>query len=267
MNEEQNEEQMDELHAAPEQTVEAGRRRMLYRHPTDKVIGGVCGGVAEFLGWNPVLVRVFWAGGTLFSWGGGVLVYLLLALFLPVGTHRSGQLHPPVLTLSQRGVTWTAGLLMGGGALWLLANLGILPGLWGVLWALVAMVFWPAVLIGAGYLLLRANSRRNLDSEIAGMAQQVRHAGDGWLHRLKASLPVRRSRTHRMLSGVCGGLGEQIGVDPNLLRLLWIALTLGTFGGAALLYVAFALLLPEEDLPPAPPQEIQVVEGSAQRVN
>ncbi|MBU6349281.1 MAG: PspC domain-containing protein [Chloroflexi bacterium] len=99
------------------------------------------------------------------------------------------------------------------------------------------------------------------------MAQQVRHGGDGWLHRLQAFLPVRRSRDRRMLSGVCGGLGEQIGVDPNLLRLLWIALTLGTFGGAALLYVAFALLLPEADLPTAPPQEIQVVESSARRVN
>ena len=264
-----NEQQVDELNSAPGQTVEAeaGRRRMLYRHSTDKLIGGVCGGVAEFLGWNPVLVRVFWAGGTLFSGGGGVLVYLLLALFLPVGTHRSGQLRPPVLILSQRGVTWTAGLLMGGGALWLLANLGILPGLWGALWALVAVVFWPAVLIGAGYLLLRANGRRDLESKIAGMARQMRHGGDGWLHRLQAFLPVRRSRDRRILSGVCGGLGEQIGIDPNLLRLLWIALTLGTFGGAARLYVAFALLLPEADLPTAPPQEIRVVDGSAQRMS
>jgi phage shock protein PspC (stress-responsive transcriptional regulator) len=123
---------------------------MLYRHPTDKVIGGVCGGVAEFLGWNPVLVRVLWAGGTLFSWGGGMLVYLLLALFLPVGTHRSGQRASagPHLEPARGDLdSWPAD---GGGALWLLANLGILPGLWGVLWALVAVVFWPAVLDRSG---------------------------------------------------------------------------------------------------------------------
>ena len=38
-----NEQQVDELNSAPGQTVEAeaGRRRMLYRHSTDKLIGGV----------------------------------------------------------------------------------------------------------------------------------------------------------------------------------------------------------------------------------
>ena len=45
-----------QLNGAEQKTMNT--KRMLYRHPTDKVIGGVCGGIAEYFGWDPVLVRV-----------------------------------------------------------------------------------------------------------------------------------------------------------------------------------------------------------------
>lgn len=32
----------------------------LYRSSTDSVIGGVCGGIAEWLGWNSTAIRIFW---------------------------------------------------------------------------------------------------------------------------------------------------------------------------------------------------------------
>ena len=94
-----------------------GTKRMLYRHPSDKLVGGVCGGIAEYLGWNPVLVRVGWVVATFATWGGGVLAYILLALFLPVGTNTVGQIKPPALELSQKGMSWAAGLLIGLGGL------------------------------------------------------------------------------------------------------------------------------------------------------
>ena len=43
----------------------------LYRHPTDKLVGGVCGGFAEYLGWDPVLVRILWLVATVATGGGG----------------------------------------------------------------------------------------------------------------------------------------------------------------------------------------------------
>ena len=98
----------------------ASARRMLYRSPTDKLVGGVCGGIAEYLGWDPVLVRVLWVVATFATWGGGFLAYILLAMFLPTGTNKVGQLRPPAIELSQKGVTWAAALLMGLGGLWLL---------------------------------------------------------------------------------------------------------------------------------------------------
>lgn len=60
---------------------------------------------------------------------------------------------------------------------------------------------------------------------------------------------LRRSRTDRMLGGVCGGLAASLGADAALLRVLTVALTLITGGAAAIVYVAAWALAPEDDRP------------------
>lgn len=245
-------------------------KRMLYRHPSDKVIAGVCAGVAEYFGWDPVLVRVLWVVATFMSWGGGLFAYILLALFLPTGNNTVGQLRPPALELNQKGVVWTAGILMGVGVLWLLANLGILPGLWGALWGIVAVVFWPAVLIGAGYLLLRTNNNHNIDQGLAQGARRMQEAlsnalpnGDAfqaWMNQVRARILLRRSRSNRMVLGVCGGIGERLGVDANLIRLIWVAITLGSMGVGLLLYIGLAVLIPEEPAHVTTQEQVQHIQ-------
>ena len=278
--------------ATPAQTANANlpaapARKMLYRHPSDKLVAGVCGGIAEYLGWNPVIVRVAFVVATFATWGGGFLAYVLLAMFLPTGTNLVGQMKPPAIELSQKGMTWAAGLLMALGGFWLLANLGILPGIWRTFWGLVALLFWPALLMGAGYLLLRANSDKDIDKELTGAARKVKETLGEKLPSgeqvrsnfasVRSSMPLRRSSTDKMLLGVCGGLGEKFGVDANLIRLIWGAFALGTMGLGALLYLAVGLFLPEgsASLQPAnmsqngadKVQNITVVDGSAQQVN
>jgi phage shock protein C len=58
---------------------------------------------------------------------------------------------------------------------------------------------------------------------------------------------MHRSRTDRMLGGVCGGLAESLGVDAALLRIGLIALTLLGAGIGVVLYVAAWILVPEAD--------------------
>jgi phage shock protein C len=58
---------------------------------------------------------------------------------------------------------------------------------------------------------------------------------------------LRRSRTDRMLGGVCGGLAAGLGADAALLRVLLVALTLITGGAAAIVYIAAWVLAPEDD--------------------
>ena len=61
---------------------------------------------------------------------------------------------------------------------------------------------------------------------------------------------LQRSRTEKMLGGVCGGLAAYFGVDPTLVRVLWIAMTL-IVGVGILLYLILWVVMPLE--PPAQP--------------
>jgi len=56
-----------------------------------------------------------------------------------------------------------------------------------------------------------------------------------------------RSREDRMVAGVCGGLGEYLGIDPTIVRLIF-ALTFLFAGGGLVIYIVMALLVPEEPL-------------------
>ena len=186
-------------------------------------------------------------------------------------------------------MSWAAGLLIGLGGLWLLANLGILPGMWRGFWGLVGVLFWPALLIGAGYLLLRANSEKDIDQEIKNAANKVTGSLNGKLpsgdevksgfSSLRRNMPLQRSSTNKILMGVCGGMGEKWGIDANLIRLIWAAFALGTMGMGALVYLMVGLLLPSAGQVPAVPaagvsrstpagetvQNITIVDGTAEQ--
>lgn len=56
-----------------------------------------------------------------------------------------------------------------------------------------------------------------------------------------------RSRSDRMLGGVCGGIAAQLDIDVSLLRLGLVALTILGAGAGAVLYVAAWVLAPEID--------------------
>ena len=58
---------------------------------------------------------------------------------------------------------------------------------------------------------------------------------------------LRRSRDHRMISGVCGGLGEYFNVDPTLIRLGVVALSIFTSGAGILAYAIAWIVMPEAD--------------------
>jgi len=43
-----------------------------------------------------------------------------------------------------------------------------------------------------------------------------------------------RSKKERILGGVCAGLGEHLDVDPTVIRLVWVVVTVLSFGTALL---------------------------------
>lgn len=60
-----------------------------------------------------------------------------------------------------------------------------------------------------------------------------------------------RSRSNRMIAGVAGGLGEFLGLDPTIVRLLFV-FSLFLSGVGLLVYVVMLLVVPEEPLPQTP---------------
>ena len=56
----------------------------LHRSRKYKVLGGVCGGIAEFLGWDPTLTRVLFVLVSVLSAAfPGIIVYIALWVFMP----------------------------------------------------------------------------------------------------------------------------------------------------------------------------------------
>jgi phage shock protein PspC (stress-responsive transcriptional regulator) len=57
----------------------------LMRSKNDRMIAGVCGGLAKWLGWDPTAVRVIYVLASIFSAAfPGTIVYIILALIMPV---------------------------------------------------------------------------------------------------------------------------------------------------------------------------------------
>jgi phage shock protein PspC (stress-responsive transcriptional regulator) len=68
--------------------------------------------------------------------------------------------------------------------------------------------------------------------------------------------PLQRSRTDRVLGGVCGGIGRYFDIDPTLVRVLFVVLTIFTGGLFLLVWLVLLLVMPEEPVPVGgyPPQ-------------
>lgn len=61
---------------------------------------------------------------------------------------------------------------------------------------------------------------------------------------------LRRSRTHRQIAGVCGGLAEYLGMDATLVRVLYVLVSIisAAFPGI-LAYIILTIVIPREDAP------------------
>ncbi|MDZ7799669.1 MAG: PspC domain-containing protein [Trueperaceae bacterium] len=152
----------------PSTNNDGGSRRRLTRRREGRVLTGVCGGIADYFGIEPIWIRgafvlIVVAGGGL--GGGGLVAYLLLSLVIPAPEAPNADPRETVRRgaddMAQRlreGLRRAQGdddrtrstlglLLLALGALFLLEGLGAFA------W-LHAGVVWPLLLIAAGAWLL-----------------------------------------------------------------------------------------------------------------
>jgi phage shock protein PspC (stress-responsive transcriptional regulator) len=60
---------------------------------------------------------------------------------------------------------------------------------------------------------------------------------------------LRRSRRHRLIAGVCGGIAERLGWSPLVVRILFVAGAILPIFPGAVVYLVLWLVLPGDEIP------------------
>lgn len=66
--------------------------KKLFRSRNDKVLAGVCGGIADYFAIDPTLVRIAWVIFTLMG-GAGIIAYIICAIVFPEGQSYNTELN------------------------------------------------------------------------------------------------------------------------------------------------------------------------------
>lgn len=56
---------------------------------------------------------------------------------------------------------------------------------------------------------------------------------------------LTRPREGRMIGGVCAGIGQYLGLDPTVVRIIYVLLSLGAIGTPVVIYIILCLIIPE----------------------
>ena len=214
--------------------------KRLYRSSRHRVIFGVCGGLAEYLGVSVALVRVLVLA--LAFVGSGIVMYIAGMIIMPEEPAViSDENTAPRPSDPVQAGTFTMGLgllLVVIGSLWLLDRLDLFS--MHFFWHTLRNVLVPVVIILFGVaVLMRRNKAQSAQAPPAGTPlEQAPIAGGQWF----------RARYDRKLFGVCAGIAHAMNLDPTVVRLAWVLMSLHSFGLGIVVYLILALILPDEPL-------------------
>jgi phage shock protein C len=147
-------------------------QRRLYRSTTDKYIGGVCGGLAEYFNVDPALVRIIFAL-MLFASGFGLLAYIVLWIAV---RHRPAS--EPIQPETQVRPVW--GRYLPGALLIFLGLIFLVHENWR--WFDLDFYFerfWPLLLVGLGLLLVLYHGNGHEKSKPDGLPPSPAHPHNG----------------------------------------------------------------------------------------
>jgi len=194
--------------------------KRVYKLKEGRIIDGVCGGFAVYLGVEPIWVRIGWAILAL-AGGIGIVAYLLAMYLFPRA--ETAEVKPPVRVQRSAGPLIAGLILIGVGAAIVLRAIGILDyGFWGA-WHVAWVILWPVALIGGGLFLILVYWRQSSP----GFPKFKR---PGW---------------DKMVLGVCSGLGRYLKIDPNVIRLAFALLIILSRGIGLIVYLVIGFLTPE----------------------
>lgn len=129
--------------------------RQLYRSRQNKVIAGVCGGIAEYFRIDPVIVRILWIA--LGAFGAGIFIYIIAAFLVPERPKMDFYDTNTAERDYGSNVDPQKNKLVLGGALVLI---GVIFMLREVFHWFDIKLFWPLILILVGAAIVYRDRRR-----------------------------------------------------------------------------------------------------------
>lgn len=200
--------------------------KRLFRSRKDRIISGVCGGFAEYIGVDPSMMRLGWVFFTIFG-GSGILAYILAIIIIPDELSITEVEKNPVPDPNtDKKVLWGI-LLTVVGLILFFVHSDLLHMIWSKFWDSGFNILISVIIFSIGVYLLYKN--RSLIAEI------LRGSHDHLFH---------LSKNNAMISGVCGGIAESLAIDSSLVRFLWLFGTVMSLGIGFVVYIILALVLP-----------------------
>jgi phage shock protein C len=130
----------------------------LYRSNTEKVFGGVCGGLADYLNIDVVILRIIFVLLALFG-GGGVLIYIILWIAIPAQiadySKIKENLDAEIIAKDtpETGTSKQSNTALGAGIILIIIGLLFLADRLMPYYNLID--FWPVILIAAGVIIIK----------------------------------------------------------------------------------------------------------------
>lgn len=214
--------------------------KRLYRSLQDRWIAGVCGGVGEYLNVDPLLIRLLWIFLILFG-GAGILFYIVAWIMMPLNPNQ----EVTVQTRNTRHVFGILLILIGG--IILISNLGLLPIFnWFDWWDIFSWGTIISILLIVIGILLIFNYFKVPDSTESKSTSPEPQDIDDQKQKVKSEAKIlRKSLSDKKIAGVCGGLAEYLEIDPTIIRLVFVLLTLSSFGLGIFLYIILVIVMPQ----------------------
>jgi phage shock protein PspC (stress-responsive transcriptional regulator) len=194
------------------------------------MVGGVCGGLAEYLGVDVTVVRIIWALFALFG-GTGLVAYLACLIVIKENPNQD---------VANRKKNQNTGLIIG--IVLIFSGLAIFSSRWNWGFTFYRPFFpmfrpwffdwnfiFPLLIIAIGIYYIYHTMKKDRDAEVT-------------------KRKIVRDSEDKMIGGVCSGLADYLKVDPAFVRVLWILVTV--FSGVILgviAYIVLLIVLPEGD--------------------
>jgi phage shock protein C len=205
--------------------------KKLYRSKSDRLIGGVCGGIAEYFSIDPLIVRIGWVFVTLFA-GAGIIAYIAALIVVPDNPDQE-YIQKAKRSSGDSAKLWGS-LLIIIGAIFLLRETGFFYHFH--IWSFPWQAFMAAILIAFGIYLLY-NKKNPSDNE-QKEEPVINKTGP-------ATKNYYRINENKMLAGVCTGLAVYFNIDVTLVRLLWVFATLASGGVGIIAYIIAIIVFPD----------------------